>query len=54
MQLTLRHTQDRPFDASTLLNIDPEPIDVAQSRWADSLCSLRAANLRHHPADLSH
>lgn len=34
-----------PFDASILLSIDPEPIDIAQGRWVDSLCSLRAAEL---------
>ena len=38
----LRYTQDRPFDASILLSIDPEPIDIAQGRWVDS---LRAADL---------
>ena len=39
MQRILRHAQDRPFDASILLSIDPEPIE----RCSESMGRLAGA-----------
>jgi hypothetical protein len=64
MELILRYTQDRPFDASTRLNINASTrlsinassflsIDPEVHRWVDILRSLRASALRPYPADLN-
>jgi len=48
-----RLAQDKPFDASILLSIEPETINSEQgrwpqSRWVDSERSLKAADQKRY------